>query len=109
MRCAGGGPPLERLQEREVVAVDVAQLIAGAEAPLLLARQARDASAPDLPDREGAGRVFEVPALEIRLTPDAAGLEADRVQVEPPRARRRQLDPRRPPVRLDLVPEAGQR
>ena len=88
------------------MAIDVAPLVALAEAQLLIRGEAL---AGDAPAYEAATRIGEEATVEIRLAPISIEVEAPGMQVNPSRARGRQLDAHRTPIRLDHVSHTSER
>jgi hypothetical protein len=87
------------------MSIDLTRFVSLVKSQLLVDRQARDHVAGDAPGDETHGRILEVAALEIRLTPGAIRPELHGMEIDPSRATRGQLDASGTPLGLDLVPE----
>jgi hypothetical protein len=58
---------VQRGQQRQVVTINIAQLVSGAEAQLQLDRKTPDQPATDPAGNKAAARILEMPSFEVRL------------------------------------------
>jgi hypothetical protein len=101
-------PAVEGIELGQVVDVLRAMLVPGTKLALLLGGQARDRAAADRPRGERGRWIVEVPAVQVRLPAMTAGVEVDRMDVDPARARCPQLHPHRQPIRLGRIAQLAE-
>jgi hypothetical protein len=99
----------EVVQNRKVVPIHVAQLVAGVEHTLRFDRDAGDRPVAKSPNSEERARQLVPPTADRSLARIPLSVDQERMHVNPPPPRRRELHAVGAPVGLDRVAQASKR